>query len=191
MKYCSHCGEEILFSIPEGDNRPRYWCNHCGVIHYQNPKIVVGAIPVWEGRFLLCKRSIEPRVGYWTLPAGYMENGETLQEGVQKIAEVHKSFADVRVSDRSMIWNSDLIETLELQNLLGQAVATMVSAENRKESRGAHAREDFTERDDQNWHKHTLCWVDEQGQTRIDYRPVHMYTLSKDVDVVPPKARTY
>ncbi|HAD45666.1 MAG TPA: NUDIX hydrolase, partial [Alcanivorax sp.] len=57
MKYCSHCGEEILFSIPEGDNRPRYWCNHCGVIHYQNPKIVVGAIPVWEGRFLLCKRS--------------------------------------------------------------------------------------------------------------------------------------
>ena len=60
MRYCSHCGEEILFSIPEGDNRPRYWCNHCGVIHYQNPKIVVGAIPVWEGRFLLCKRSIEP-----------------------------------------------------------------------------------------------------------------------------------
>ena len=66
MKYCSHCGEEILFSIPEGDNRPRYWCNHCGVIHYQNPKIVVGAIPVWEGRFLLCKRAIEPRIGYWT-----------------------------------------------------------------------------------------------------------------------------
>src|SRR5690606_14897244 len=123
--------------------------------------------------------------------AAVFRTGETLLEGVQKISEVHASFADVRVSDRSMVWNSDLIETLELQNLLGQAVATMVSAENRKESRGAHAREDFSERDDDNWHKHTLCWVDDAGQTRLDYRPVHMYTLSKDVDVVPPKARTY
>ncbi|GAB2655925.1 succinate dehydrogenase flavoprotein subunit [Arenimonas aestuarii] len=123
--------------------------------------------------------------------AAVFRTGETLLEGVQKISEVQASFADVRVSDRSMVWNSDLIETLELQNLLGQAVATMVSAENRKESRGAHAREDFSDRDDQNWHKHTLCWVDDAGQTRLDYRPVHMYTLSKDVDVVPPKARTY
>ena len=123
--------------------------------------------------------------------AAVFRTGETLLEGVQKIGEVHASFADVRVSDRSMVWNSDLIETLELQNLLGQAVATMVSAENRKESRGAHAREDFSERDDDNWHKHTLCWVDDAGKTRLDYRPVHMYTLSKDVDVVPPKARTY
>ncbi|GGA74372.1 succinate dehydrogenase flavoprotein subunit [Arenimonas soli] len=123
--------------------------------------------------------------------AAVFRTGETLLEGVQKISEVHASFADVRVSDRSMVWNSDLIETLELQNLLGQAVATMVSAENRKESRGAHAREDFSDRDDDNWHKHTLCWVDDAGQTRLDYRPVHMYTLSKDVDVVPPKARTY
>ncbi|PRH83273.1 succinate dehydrogenase flavoprotein subunit [Arenimonas caeni] len=123
--------------------------------------------------------------------AAVFRTGETLLEGVGKITEVHKSFADVRVSDRSLVWNSDLIETLELQNLLGQAVATMVSAENRKESRGAHAREDYAERDDVNWHKHTLCWVDEQGNTRIDYRPVHMYTLSNDVEVVPPKARTY
>ncbi len=123
--------------------------------------------------------------------AAVFRTGETLQEGVRKIADVHASFADVRVSDRSLVWNSDLIETLELQNLLGQAVATMVSAENRKESRGAHAREDYTERDDVNWHKHTLCWVDGQGKTHIDYRPVHMYTLSKDVEPVPPKARTY
>jgi succinate dehydrogenase / fumarate reductase flavoprotein subunit len=123
--------------------------------------------------------------------AAVFRTGETLQEGVQNIREVFSSFEDVRVSDRSLIWNSDLIETLELQNLLGQAVATMVSAENRKESRGAHAREDYPERDDVNWHKHTLCWVDEKGNTRIDYRPVHMYTLTKDVDVVPPKPRTY
>ncbi len=123
--------------------------------------------------------------------AAVFRTGETLQQGVRKIQDVYASFADVRVTDRSLIWNSDLIETLELQNLLGQAVATMVSAENRKESRGAHAREDFQERDDVNWHKHTLCWVDEAGKTTLDYRPVHMYTLSKDVDVVPPKARTY
>jgi succinate dehydrogenase / fumarate reductase flavoprotein subunit len=117
--------------------------------------------------------------------------GETLKEGVAKIRDVHASFADVKVSDRSLVWNSDLIETLELQNLLGQAVATMVSAENRTESRGAHAREDFPKRDDVEWMKHTLCWVDEAGNTRIDYRPVHAYTLTNDVAPVPPKKRVY
>jgi succinate dehydrogenase / fumarate reductase flavoprotein subunit len=123
--------------------------------------------------------------------AAVFRTGETLKEGVAKITEVYKSFEDVKVADRSLVWNSDLIETLELQNLLGQAVATMVSAENRKESRGAHAREDFKERDDAQWLKHTLCWVDDRGNTRIDYRPVHLNTLTKDVDPVPPKARTY
>jgi succinate dehydrogenase / fumarate reductase, flavoprotein subunit len=123
--------------------------------------------------------------------AAVFRTAETLKEGVSKIAEVQAGFADVGISDRSLVWNSDLIETMELQNLLGQAVATMVSAENRKESRGAHAREDFAERDDVNWHKHTLCWVDDKGATRIDYRPVHMVTLTDEVEVVPPKARTY
>jgi len=123
--------------------------------------------------------------------AAVFRTSEVLAEGVKKIADVHASFADVKVSDRSMVWNSDLIETLELQNLLGQAVATMVSADNRKESRGAHAHEDYSERDDDNWHKHTLCWVDEKGSTTLDYRPVHMYTLTDEVEVVPPKARTY
>ncbi len=123
--------------------------------------------------------------------AAVFRTGETLAEGVEKIRDVHASFADIGISDRSMIWNSDLIETMELQNLLGQAVATLVSAENRKESRGAHAREDFPDRNDEQWHKHTLCWVDDAGTTRLDYRPVHMYTLSNDVEMVPPKARTY
>ncbi len=123
--------------------------------------------------------------------AAVFRTGETLSEGVAKMREIHASFADVKVSDRSLVWNSDLVETFELQNLLSQAVATIVSAENRKESRGAHAREDFPDRDDTEWQKHTLCWVGEGGETRIDYRPVHMYTLDDDVEVVPPKARVY
>ncbi|HCE41326.1 MAG: NUDIX hydrolase [Alcanivorax sp.] len=104
MKYCSHCGNEVLFSVPDGDNRPRYWCNHCGVIHYQNPKIVVGAVPVWEGRFLLCKRAIEPRIGYWTLPAGYMENGETLQEGAAR-ETWEEACATVAIGDLYTVFN--------------------------------------------------------------------------------------
>jgi succinate dehydrogenase / fumarate reductase flavoprotein subunit len=117
--------------------------------------------------------------------------GETLSAGKRKLGEVFASFSDVQVTDRSMVWNTDLIETLELDNLLGQAVATMHSAEIRKESRGAQAREDFPNRDDQNWMKHTLCWVDAQGATKFDYRAVHLNTLTDDVETVPPKARTY
>jgi succinate dehydrogenase / fumarate reductase flavoprotein subunit len=123
--------------------------------------------------------------------AAVFRTGESLDEGVQKLEKVVASFADVGVSDRSLIWNTDLIETLELDNLLGQAVATIRSASNRQESRGAQAREDFPDRDDVNWMKHTLCWVDDRGAVRIDYRPVHMNTLTSDVEPIPPKARTY
>ena len=99
--------------------------------------------------------------------------------------------ADVKVTDRSLIWNSDLVETLEFDNLIAQAVVTMDSAANRTESRGAHAREDFPERDDKNWMKHTLAWLDANGKVTIDYRPVHAYTLTNEVAYIEPKARVY
>jgi succinate dehydrogenase / fumarate reductase flavoprotein subunit len=123
--------------------------------------------------------------------AAVFRTGDVLAEGVQKLGEVYQSFSEVQVSDRSLVWNTDLIETLELDNLLGQALVTMNSAANRKESRGAHAREDFKDRDDKEWLKHTLAWVDDQGRVSIDYRPVHLNTLTNDVEAVPPKARTY
>jgi ADP-ribose pyrophosphatase YjhB (NUDIX family) len=81
MKYCSHCGAPVSHRIPSGDNRHRYVCDHCGSIHYQNPRMVVGCLPEWQDRVLLCRRAIEPRYGLWTLPAGFMENGETTAEG--------------------------------------------------------------------------------------------------------------
>jgi succinate dehydrogenase / fumarate reductase flavoprotein subunit len=123
--------------------------------------------------------------------AAVFRTGETLVEGVEKLAAVHASFGDVQVTDRSLVWNTDLIETLELDNLLAQALVTMQSAENRKESRGAHAREDYKDRDDSAWLKHTLAWADASGRVCLDYRPVHLNSLTSDVEAIPPKARTY
>jgi succinate dehydrogenase / fumarate reductase flavoprotein subunit len=118
--------------------------------------------------------------------------GEILDEGHKLIHDVFSGVPELRVSDRSLIWNSDLIETLEFDNLIAQAVVTMDSAQNRTESRGAHAREDFPDRDDKNWMKHTLAWFDDAtGKVTIDYRPVHAYTLTNDIAYIEPKARVY
>ncbi|HWV83137.1 MAG TPA: succinate dehydrogenase flavoprotein subunit [Hyphomicrobiaceae bacterium] len=119
-------------------------------------------------------------------------DGPVLKEGAEKIVEIWKETGDIAVSDRSLIWNSDLIETLEYDNLIAQAAVTMISANNRKESRGAHAREDFPDRDDKEWMKHTLTWADDaKHEVRIDYRPVHTYTLTNEMKYVEPKARVY
>jgi succinate dehydrogenase / fumarate reductase flavoprotein subunit len=117
---------------------------------------------------------------------------ETMKEGVDKIAAVYAKLPDIKVTDRGLIWNTDLMETLEFDNLIVQAAVTVNSAVNRQESRGAHAREDFKDRDDKEWMKHTLSWLDPAtGKVTIDYRPVHAYTMSNDIAYIQPKARVY
>ena len=123
--------------------------------------------------------------------AAVFRTGELMKEGVEKMKRVRSGMADLKLSDRSLIWNTDLIEALELENLMGNALTTIVGAEARKESRGAHAHEDFPERDDENWMKHTLAWHDEKGEVKLDYRGVKMRTLTNEVQVFPPKARVY
>jgi succinate dehydrogenase / fumarate reductase flavoprotein subunit len=123
--------------------------------------------------------------------AAVFRTGDVMREGIAQLREVVDSFSDIKVSDRSLIFNTDLLETMELENLLLQAMVTIVGAENRQESRGGHAREDFPDRDDENWMKHTLAWYERGGDVRIDYRPVHLRTLTDEVEVIPPKARVY
>jgi succinate dehydrogenase / fumarate reductase flavoprotein subunit len=124
--------------------------------------------------------------------AAVYRTGESLDSGVRRLDAVNARRPDLRVTDRGLIWNTDLVEALEFENLIGQAVVTVAGAANRTESRGAHAREDFAARDDTNWMKHTLTWFDDaSGKVRIDYRPVHSYTMTNDVAYIPPKARVY
>ena len=123
--------------------------------------------------------------------AAVFRTGEVLEEGCRLIDECRATMSDIQVSDRSLVWNSDLVETLELDNLIRQAVVTMHSANHRTESRGAHAREDFPERDDANWLKHTLCWLRNGTAPEFGYRPVHLETLTNDVPSFPPQQRSY
>jgi succinate dehydrogenase / fumarate reductase flavoprotein subunit len=124
--------------------------------------------------------------------AAVFRTGETLQEGVKHLGEIHAASKDLGIKDRGMIWNTDLIEALEYDNLINQAVVTVNSAANREESRGAHAREDFPNRNDEAWMKHSLMWIDTQsGQVKADFRPVHTYTMTNDIAYIQPKARVY
>ncbi|HHA19378.1 MAG TPA: succinate dehydrogenase flavoprotein subunit [Methylophaga sp.] len=123
--------------------------------------------------------------------AAVFRTGDSMKQGIEKIEAIQESFKDVAITDRSMVWNTDLVEALELENLLCQAAVTIKGALNREESRGGHAREDFPDRNDDQWMKHSIMWHDEKNKVTIDYRPVHMYTLSDEAEVVPPKKRVY
>jgi succinate dehydrogenase / fumarate reductase flavoprotein subunit len=123
--------------------------------------------------------------------AAVFRTGETLKEGIDKMADIWESYSQIKIDDKSMVWNTDLVEALELDNLLRCAMVSIHSAYNRQESRGGHAREDFPDRDDDNWMKHTLASFNDKGEVSFEYRPVHMFTLTDEVEVFPPKKRVY
>jgi len=175
-------GEVVETGKPHRDLRPEHTAAHLD--RFDRLRHANGSTPT-------AKLRLEMQRTMQTSCAVY-RTGELLESGARDIAQVYGGSRDLRTTDRGLIYNTDLAETLEYDNLIAQAVVTVNSAVNRRESRGAHAREDFPDRDDENWMKHTLAWLDgATGRTRIDYRPVHAYTLSNDVAYVAPKARVY
>ncbi len=177
-----HCGETLKAGATQRELQDAWTAPH--LARFDRLRHAGGSVSTAELRLEMQMATQED--------AAVFRTGETLASGARRLAEVQARRAEIRVTDRGMIWNTDLVETLEFDNLIGQAIVTVAGAVNRSESRGAHAREDFSTRDDENWMKHTLTWFDDAtGAVRIDYRPVHSYTMTNDVAYSPPKARVY
>jgi succinate dehydrogenase / fumarate reductase flavoprotein subunit len=177
-----HCGENLKAGATQREHKDEWTDPH--LARFDRLRHASGSTSTAALRLEMQMASQEDAAVYRT--------GESLESGVKRLDVVHSKRVDLRVSDRGMIWNSDLVETLEFENLIAQAIVTVRGALNRTESRGAHAREDFASRDDADWMKHTLTWFDDAtGKVTIDYRPVHSYTMTNDVAYIPPKARVY
>jgi succinate dehydrogenase / fumarate reductase flavoprotein subunit len=176
------CGEQLKAGAAQPEPKPAWTDGH--IARFDRLRHASGSTPTAQLR-------LEMQIAMQE-DAAVFRTGPTLQSGVDRLQRVHDQRADLRVTDRGLIWNTDLVETLELENLIAQAIVTVNGALNRTESRGAHAREDFAERDDANWLKHTLAWLDDAtGKVRFDYRPVHMHPMTNDIATIPPKARVY
>jgi succinate dehydrogenase / fumarate reductase flavoprotein subunit len=177
-----HCADTIKAGATQPELKPHHTEAH--IARFDRLRNASGSTPTAALRLEMQKAMQED--------AAVFRTGETLVSGVKRLEAVQAKRPDIRVSDRGMIWNTDLVETLEFDNLVGQAIVTVVGGEARTESRGAHAREDFAGRDDENWMKHTLAWFDDQtGAVKLDFRPVHSYTMTNDIAYIPPKARVY
>ena len=177
-----HCAETLKPGASQRELKPEWTDPHFA--RFDRLRNASGSTPTADLRLEMQMASQEDAAVYRT--------GESLESGVRRLETVNARRADIKVTDRGLIWNTDLVETLEFDNLIGQAIVTVAGALNRTESRGAHAREDFASRDDAEWMKHTLAWFDDAtGAVKIDFRPVHSYTMTNDVAYIPPKARVY